>query len=415
MFLVNDIRRAFAVNPHKIPVGRREQATLAARGIDQPTICNYFAWRRSLMVFVVFTTLLSAGLATYRSYTEDEEEVDVVESLGEFFHPALLEEMEYDAESANDEADETEEAEENEVVAAVAKEPQTAFGQFTETVELVALYVLPVAAVAVVIFWTRFQLTFGIMVAAFGFAFLTPLLIALCPWSWWGYVEPVYDRQKQPLEYFGSMAEGLLEGAAYLITLLPTVLSLVPGVQRACIRIKMLLPQSMLPGFFLVMASPFYALFLLVVFVAVNQFDTHPLFFCGMLLFLAAPLTYAFRGELFTKPLTSDDDYRRIRGVQRIVGAMTGLAGVLLVMFLATREWSGVRLLGVDPEHSLLVPLDVVEFLLEVISRSMFITVLGADLFMRLNLTAWKNERNFAGKPEADEYNRIMSEFQRLT
>lgn len=411
MFLMNDIRRAFAVNPHKIPVGDRELATLVARGIEQPTICNYFAWRRSLMVFVVFTTLLSAGVATYRSYTEDEEEVDVVESIREHLYPTTLDEMEGEEESA---VDESEEAAEEAAVAAEPKVPQTAFATFTDAVELVALYVLPTAAAAVVIFWTRFQLSFGIMVAAFAFAFLAPLLIALCPWSWWGYVEPVYDRQKQPLEYFGSMAEGLLEGAAYLVTLLPTVLSLVPGVQRACIRIKMLLPQSMLPGFFLVMASPFYALFLLVVFVAVNQFDTHPLFFSGMLLFLAAPLTYAFRGELFTRPLTSEEDYRRIRGVQRIVGAMTGLAGILIVTFLATREWSGVRLLGVDPEHSLLVPLDVVEFLLEVISRSMFITVLGADLFMRLNLSAWKNERSFAGKPEAENYNRIMSELERV-
>lgn len=411
MFLINDIRRAFAVNPHKIPVGERELATLVARGIEQPTIRNYFAWRRSLMVFVVFTTLLSAGVATYRSYTEDEEEVDVVESMREHFYPATLDEMEDDEEST---ADESEETVEEEAVATEPGAPQTAFAKFTDAVELVALYVLPTAAAAVVLFWTRFQLTFGIMVAAFAFAFLTPLLIALCPWSWWGYVEPVYDRQKQPLEYFGSMAEGLLEGAAYLVTLLPTVLSLVPGVQRACIRIKMLLPQSMLPGFFLVMASPFYALFLLVMFVAVNQFDTHPLFFSGMLLFLAAPLTYAFRGELFTRPLASEDDYRRIRGVQRIVGVMTGLAGVLIVTFLATREWSGVRLLGIDPDNSLLVPLDVVEFLLEVISRSMFITVLGADLFMRLNLTAWKNERSFAGKPEADDYNRIMSELERI-
>ena len=61
------------------------------------------------------------------------------------------------------------------------------------------------------------------------------------------------------------------------------------------------------------------------------------------------------------------------------------------------------------------VPTYVVEFLLEVISRSMFITVLGADLFMRLNLTAWKNEHTFAGKPEADQYNRIMGELERIT
>ena len=59
------------------------------------------------------------------------------------------------------------------------------------------------------------------------------------------------------------------------------------------------------------------------------------------------------------------------------------------------------------------MPLDLVEFLLETISRSMFITVLGADLFMRLNLTAWKSTHAFAGTPEAEDYDRVMAEFER--
>lgn len=294
-----------------------------------------------------------------------------------------------------------------------AEEPQTAFGQFTDFVQLLSLYALPVAALAAVLVWTRLRLSFGIMVAAFAFAFLTPLVIALCPWSWWGYAEPALSPQAQPLEFVESKLEGMFEAAAYLVTLLPTVLSLVPGVQRACVRVKMLMPQAMLPGWFLVVASPFYALFLLVVFVAVHQVDSHPLFFSGMLLFLLAPLVYAVRADLFTRPISTAEDERRIRSVQRVVGGMTGLAGALLTTYLATREVGGIRLLGFDSKTAVLVPLDVVEFALEVLSRSMFMTALGADLFLRMNLSAWRNTRDFAGSPESARYDCLMGELQR--
>lgn len=420
------IRRAFAVNPLTVPPSKRENSTLQASGIEQPTLRSYFVWRRSVMLFVLSAALLGAGLSTYREFFETSERMDVAETIAKHLPPGTsasppttikANQLEEDEEES--EAEPTKGASattsESEPATDPDREPQTAFGRFTDIVQLVALYALPLAALAVVVLWTRLQLTFQITVAAFTFAFMIPLVIALCPWSWWGYVEPQYSPQAQPVQYFEQLAEGLLEGLTYLVTLLPTVLSLVPGVQKACIRVKMLLPQSMLPGWFLVVASPFYALFLLVVFVAINQFDTNPLFFVGMLLFLLAPLAYTVWSDVFTRPLCSEEDYRRIRGVQRIVRMTTAVAGAFLVTYLATRQLMGVRLLGLDYKTALIVPLDIVEFLLETLSRSMFVTVLGADLFVRMNLTAWKNTRDFMGSPEAEGYDRVMGELERIS
>jgi hypothetical protein len=413
MHLFTMIRRAFSANPRAIPVSDRENRTLEARGIQQPVIRSYLAWRRSVMIAVIIFTLLSAGLTTYRTFWESGEQLDVLQTMAEHFRldelRALQPESDADitqaAEKANEEIEEEDEEE----------DPQSAFGRFTEAVELISLNILPLAALAVVALWTRFQLSARIMVAAFAFAFLVPLLIGLCPWSWWGYVEPTYNPQTHPLEYFKLQAEGLWEGLQYLVALLPTVLSLVPGVQRACIRVKFLLPQSILPGWFLVMASPFYALFLLVVFVAINQFHSHPLFFAGMLLFILAPLCYVAKADVFTKPLSSEEDYWRIFAVKRVVGAMIALAGLLLLAYLTTHEAFGVHLLGLHYKNSLLVPLDIVEFLLEILGRSMFVTVLGADLFMRMNLKAWKNSQNFAGSTEAAGYDRVMGELSQIS
>lgn len=420
MNIAAGLRRAFIANPRTVSLSESEQTTLVSQGVEQSTVQKYLAWRRGLMLFVVVATVLSAGLATWRDFAESEHRVDLYEAIEKYLPldpqaavPAVIHAAEESAEAASgteeDEMEDEASAEEEE-----EEEPETAFGQFTDIVQLVALYALPIAALSAVMLWTRFRLSFQIIVAAFAFSFLVPMLIALCPWSWWGYVEPAATPETKPGEYARQTIEGLLEAASYLVTLLPTVLSLIPGVQRACIRVKLLLPQAMLPGWFLVVASPFYALFLLVVFVAINQVDTHPLFFIGMLLFLSAPLVFSVRADIVTKPLATPEDERRLLAVKRVVGGMTVGAAVLLVIYLATREMLGIRLLGMDARHSLLLPLDLVEFGLETMSRSMFMTVLGADLFMRMNLTDWKNSRDFATTADAAQYDRVMGELERI-
>ena len=192
-------------------------------------------------------------------------------------------------------------------------------------------------------------------------------------------------------------ADGLVEGLSYLGMLLPAVLSLLPGVQKACVRVKSLLPQATLPGWYLAAASPFYGLFLLVVSVAANQVFGDPLLLAGLLLFIGSSLIFGIRMDVFTRPLVNEKDYRQMFGVQRVAGLMTMAAGVLILIFVQSHDVFGIRLLGLDSKTSLLQPIDLVELFLETIGRAMFMTVLGADFFMRMNLTAWKSTRSFRG------------------
>lgn len=475
MSVVTVIRRAFGSNLQTVTASESERAALVASGIEQPTMQSYFAWRRSLMVFVVAATALGAALATYRDLTETNERLDILKTMSkqlppgaQIVLPAVLDatgvadaipEKEDDAEEgpvevarqaakklaeqvsgplaeaaeAMEEADEAVDklaekaggvadalkakvtdkiAEQKGSLAspgtAKTEEPadeeerETAFSMLTDVIHLLSYYALPVAALLVVWQWTRFKFSFQIIVAAFAFSFLFPFLIALCPWSWWGYEEP-------------NMIKELMDGATCLATLLPAILSLVPGVQKACLRVKTLLPQSILPGWFLVAASPFYAMFLLVIFVAVNQFVGDLMFLGGALLLLAAPLVYAVKADIFTSPLHTAEDYARMQRVQKIVGALTAVAGGLIVTFLVTQDVMGIRLFGLDPKTTLLQPLDLVEFFLETMGRAMFMTVLGADVFMRMNVAAWQKMKDFEGSPEAAEYDRIMSEMERVS
>jgi hypothetical protein len=95
-------------------------------------------------------------------------------------------------------------------------------------------------------------------------------------------------------------------------------------------------------------------------------------------------------------------------GVQRIAGIVTMLAGGILVAYLATSEVLGIHLVGLDPEKSLKRPIDLVEFGLEIISRSLFVSVLGVELMMRLNLTAWKQNRALVASDAATPYDEAM-------
>jgi hypothetical protein len=409
--MIKILRRAFAANPNTVPADQAESAALSGIGIQQPRLQTYFVWRKSLLIVVVIATLASAGLATYREHFESEDQFDVEAAVEEWLEkigtPRLpvppVPGMEDDEEE--DEDDEEEQDPDD--------EKTTPLGEFINNVELASLYALPVSALFAVLFWKRPRLSARILVAGFAFSFVTPFVIGLCPWSWWGYVDVPLSPQADPREYFKDKAEGLMETFQYLGWLLPIVISLIPGVQKACIRVKLLLPQSTLSGWFLVMAAPFYSLFLLAVFVAINQFDTNPLFVAGMLTFLAVPLLYVLQANLFTRPAVGGDE-QRIRNVQRVVGLITAGAGVLLVTYLATNEVMGIRLLGVDPKKSLLLPLDIVEFVIEILSKSMFISVLGVDLMMRINFSAWKSARPFEGTPEAAAYDRVMEEFKTL-
>lgn len=383
MFIVQLIARAFSSNLRKVPVGDSEKASLEALGIANPTLQRYLGWRRSIFLVIIVATILSAVLAT-------AHEFGVFDDAPE---PTA-----------------TEETSDEEPVPE-SKPGKNAFEQFADSVHLISLYSVPVATLAALLCWTRLKLSYRILVAGWCVGSFVPMLIALCPWSWWGYDPTEGVIEGNPLDLYQHVGEGVKDAAEYLITLLPIVVSLIPGAQRACLRIKTLLPASMLPGWFVVSAAPIYSLLLLVMFVVINQVAENPLFLAGMFLLLAAPLVFLVRSEVLTRPLVSEGDYFQLRLTQLLVSGMTAGGGILLVIFLTTHQVMGIHLVGVD-DNALLHPIDLFEYFLEIIGRSLFITVLCADVFMRMNLATWKHGKAFVGTPESEKYDETLSEFQ---
>ncbi len=359
------LRRAFTWDLSRATVSPLERGRLAQRGVGQDTLQRYLAWRRSLLWAVVLPLAFSAWLGTLHG----------------------LEDLEY----------------------------LTPLGMAVTGVDLLALCALPLTALAAALLWSRPRLSYRVLLCGWAVGFALPLLDSLLPLRWLFEVPAEYG------EVVRRVAHGIIDvGAAfmYYFALMPTVLSLIPGALRACVRVKSLLPGSTLPGWFLVAGAPLYVLLVLVLFIAVNQVIGNLLLLAGVAVLLAAPLVYVARARLFVRPLTAE----RRASLARVQWAFLGcafLGAALIVAYLLTKTLgpyplldvhTPLHLVGFDENTSLMRPWKLVRFFIEYLGRTFFITVVAADLLLRATVASWRHEQAFAKTDEAADHERRMQE-----
>jgi hypothetical protein len=239
--------------------------------------------------------------------------------------------------------------------------------------------------------------------------FLVPLLTGLVPLEWLlDLPDSAWPGVKQALH----SGIGVTAAVLYLCALMPTILSLLPGLLRACVRVKSLLPGSNLSGWFLVAGAPFYALLLFVFFIALNQAASSPLLLGGMGLLLTAPLVYAGRAPLFVRPLIGNSGRRSLARTQLSYLVCVTAGIVLLLAYLFTKKVAGIHLVGFDPDESLAQPWDVAHFAIEYLGRSLFITAVAADLLVMATLYSWRHERHFRNSGDSDDHIHHMAELE---
>jgi hypothetical protein len=284
---------------------------------------------------------------------------------------------------------------------------QTLFGDVADLIWLLSFYAMPASSLLAAMCWARPRASRMILVVGWAASFLVPVAIALTPWSWWD-AEP----EARWGHRIGRITEGVVWSFYYVAVLSPAVLALVPGIMRACIRVKMLLPEAMMPGWLLVAAAPFNGLIVLITFVSLAQVAPSPLLLAGMLLWLAAPLVYLACAGIYTRPITSADELRNARRVQAVAWVLTVVAASCLIGYVATWEAFGLRLVGLEAKTSLFRPWQVVRFCLDFCGRALLVTVLGADLLLRATLAAWRHQRAFASGPAAARFDRAMEQLE---
>ena len=150
------------------------------------------------------------------------------------------------------------------------------------------------------------------------------------------------------------------------------------------------------------------------IFTTVNQVAGNLLLILGVLALLGAPLLYLINARTFTRPLHTDEEVARIGAVQQMVLVIVAIGVALIVLYAFTAEILGKSLIGTSAMTSIMRPWSpsLIQFPIEYIVRSLFTTVLVADLFMLMNLQLWRHTKEFQASPEAASYDRLMSEIE---
>lgn len=370
---------------------KHETDRLLRAGIVNPVEQRYLVWRRSVFWAAMIPTLLTAVLGTLDEL--DFTKLEAFNSLG--------------------------------ITLAIAS-------------DLMA-FVLPVCAIAGGIGWVASRASRRWFLLAWTVAFLFPILLALCP------IESVIrwssDPEKRQWQERLVPAQELLVGVEYYLELTPVVLSVIPGMLRACIRMKSLLPASLVPGWFLVAGAPLYLLLWLTVFVVINQFAGSPLLILGVLLLFGAPMVYVVHSDAFLEPVHTEEGFRRIGRIQllRNLLVLAGLAS--LIWYLMTKKLAyGVGIVGLDEETSFLWLLErqvelgtlpddwttlrpeslvwlgdwrLYRFFLDYLGRALMAAVVFADVLMELNITVWRHQKAFLTTEASVSYDRLMEDLAR--
>lgn len=213
----------------------------------------------------------------------------------------------------------------------------------------------------------------------------------LCSYGWlFSLLAPIWPALL-PIEYLlnqnvirQTAAEDLLVakftlGIGYSLQILPLILTIPSGTLRGSLRIRGLLPESSLAGWFIVLIAPIIPLTIFAAIVLVTQLFGNALLLVGVILLLIAPMLYVFRRRLYTEALTEEQD-QSLEWNQRI---MTGLSlcGVLVIGIWALSN-------DIFPKF-----VDVLRFLCEWVGRALTSTMVFADAVFRMTLHQLKIDR----------------------
>ena len=178
-----------------------------------------------------------------------------------------------------------------------------------------------------------------------------------------------------------------------MLQLAPKAISLMPGLIRASLVIKLLFPGSSAPGWLMVIAAPLYALLAYVILVIPYQFTGSGWFIGGVLGVIVAQSFLARSGFALATPMDEADALKHIKRVRTYYMGVMLVSAILIIVALG----SLVAKLNLRPT-------DVITAVLKFETNVLILTMIGADLVV----TNLDRARNYtAGRGHVEEQTEV--------
>lgn len=258
-------------------------------------------------------------------------------------------------------------------------------------VELLAHAYLLLQMVRALRAWTQPTLSTRVVRRGWFVAMLVPLLVLLVPWYRLVYLgtppsEVVGNSQTQEglRALIGGELVRLLLLVAVITKALPALLSIFPGIYRAGLSLKTLLPSGGLGPLVAAAAGPINALYIVVILVIVQSIvSSWALPFVGLLL-LGAPLLTGTHCAQIVRPLDAAAASRAVARVRRISGTCVGLGLLGMILLLSEAKLFGnAQLLGWGGDNVLLGALDLIPLGLRLAGMLLVFSIVAADALVR--------------------------------
>jgi hypothetical protein len=167
---------------------------------------------------------------------------------------------------------------------------------------------------------------------AFAALLIVPLGMFAFPWA--------HFMDFKHLDALGGNAMQVKQGFAVLfgsvamLTLAPKLLSLFPGVIRASLTLKTLLPEAAAPGWVAVIFAPLFLGFLLLVLCLLSQLQGNFTLILAFVALALGPVIYLRRAKDLVQPHDTSTAGDVIRSVRRSAMTANALGLILLVVYL---------------------------------------------------------------------------------
>ncbi|MDT4920913.1 MAG: hypothetical protein QOI15_1815, partial [Pseudonocardiales bacterium] len=290
------LKRAFDWNVAKIVTAPREEQQLEAAGVER-RLHGLYAWRRSTLLVALPVLLLSVVLNFVQAGQNDTSGL-------------------------------------------------TGFGKLLNWLPAIALVFVPIGALIVLGNWTEIRRSSKRLLICWIISIAIPLFVALIPLD---FLVDIGTRRQVIINNGGDVrtfdAQVLLTrlglAVKFALILLPVVLSIPGGVLKGAGRIKSLFPSASLPGWFIVAVAPFYSLFMIVVFVLIDQILGDAVLLVGIALLALAPWLFVIHRNVYGRPLSVAEADSELTRASRWGGWITWAGIAFVVIFALSSKVNG--------------------------------------------------------------------------